>query len=906
MRSLAVRIVGGVLVGLLCVAALAQDARTAESLLAAYPPDEDQLDPGMHWAPQFARPVDKPQRVRIPVMVDWADNEMASSPVTFGVPFGDGALPSVDNARLVTADGTEVPAQFDSMATWWRKSGPVRWALVNATLQRGTDYFIEYGTAVTRAAAAGMTVEDTADALVINTGPTRAVISKTRPTLLEQCAVDLNADGQFEAGEMLITPELAAANLPTVVDGEGNDWPASTEDFKVSFIRQGPMQTVIRREGWYARGDGTRYCQFITYTWFNAGEAGMRLDHTLVAAFDSTQNQIRDIRLTVPVQAAGPWAAAFGATEQPVSATEERSSARVPWVDADACPARLVQDAADHWRLSNATAAVAEGEKAGGWCGLLVPDWSAFVGVRDFWEQYPMELEVAADGRLIAHLWPAHDVDPLDFSPSKVMGDQYPGDQVFWGELYRGGLDRWTQAYGVAKTHNICVTFSGAGPYGYAAGAGTRAFTVAPVIACADPQYACATEAFGRVHAVDPGRFPDLEATVDALVYRKYWLRDALDNYGWVNFGDVNYNISNSTDPDNITYGQWRHWAQMFYGGPNVMPLLYMRSGRRDAWDFHRVNARHVMDFDICHLDNPDFNKITGGRYGGDGGICHYAAGIYHLGCDCHLRFMLWDWYINGNPRAWEVAGEFMDRYLKARDDPYHLRYQHRMTGGAVRFHSEAYEATWDPGHLSCMRQYADTLYGAERDLGYTRYDDVYMNEGKVKYYQLTGDPRMLELFLNDMRTLTRRRDADVFADCRHTTLWGLAHAYWFTGDQSFLPYAAWQLGIATSRVPTEGEPQVIGSAPWTFEHAYNSTLGNQLPVFMALLTDVDRLPLPVGPTGKCDWAIYLQEKTDAEIRLEVEAKMCNSVPGLGAATFTNWQEWVGRLEPEARPNLLL
>ena len=49
-----------------------------------------------------------------------------------------------------------------------------------------------------------------------------------------------------------------------------------------------------------------------------------------------------------------------------------------------------------------------------------------------------------------------------------------------------------------------------------------------------------------------------------------------------------------------------------------------------------------------------------------------------------------------------------------------------------------AYEATWRPEYLSCMRQFADILYQAREEYGFTRYDDVYMNEGKVRYYQLT------------------------------------------------------------------------------------------------------------------------------------------------------------------------
>ncbi len=863
--------------------AIAQEL-TPEILFERYPPNEDALDPGFHWAPEFSRTPAMPERDRFAVRVDWPEGiELARSPVTFGVPFADGTLDSVEHCRLIAADGTPVPAQIEQTATWWRRDGPVRWALVSATLERDREYFVEYGSAVEAVRPEGMTVTENDDAIVINTGPLQATISKTRPTILD--AVTVN-------GEAIVTPEAAAANLPTVVGGDGTEYPASAEGLQVGFIRRGPMETVIRREGWYTSAAGERYCQFITYTWFFAGSTSVRHDHTLVVAFDTTQNQIRDLRLVMPPG---------GVTDAVVSL--DRSSQPVTF-SGGSLPVRVVQSELDRCVATDAVGASTEGARSGGWAGAgTARGTGVYVAIRDFAEQFPMELEITP-GAVIAHLWPLHDTPPLDFTPSKVMGDEYPGDRVFWQDFYRGGLDSWTQGYGLAKTHNLQFSFVGPGAEAQAVAESLARAFGEPVLVCADPQYACDTWAFGRVAAEDPEQTPEIEALIDAIIHRKYWLRDRLGNYGWINFGDVNYNLANATDPETITYGHWRHWAQMFYGGPNIYPLLYMRSGRRDAWDFHRVNARHIMDFDICHLDSEQFGKRRGGRYGGNGGICHYAANIYNLGCDCHTRFMLWDWYLNGNPRAWEVFEEFVTQYAARRHLPQNTTYRHRMTGGGLRLFSEAWEATWDPVYLSCAHQFADILYGAQAELGYTRYDDVYMNEGKVKYYQLTGDPRMRELFLNDMRTLTRRRDADVFADCRHTTLWGLTHAYWFTGDRAFLPYAMWQYAVATSRVPTAGEPHEIGAVGWTFEHAYESTLGNQLPGFAALLREVSDPPLPAGPTAAGNGPIYLHETEDGEFTVKLEIALCQAIPGLGAAPFRNWEEWVARLPEADRPAL--
>ncbi|MEA3403269.1 MAG: hypothetical protein U9R79_18650 [Armatimonadota bacterium] len=872
----------------LAAAAVAQET-TVEELRAKYPPNVEALDPGFHWAPEFQREVVTPERDRVPIRTDWPDVfGLQRSPVTFGVPFADGALASAENARLLTADGTPMPADLSATATWWREDGPVRWMLVSATLERDEQYFIEYGTHVEAFEAEGMTVTETDNAIVIDTGPVQATVSKTRATILDEVTVD---------GETIVTAEAAAANLPTVVGGDGTEYPASAHGLQVSFIRRGPMETVIRREGWYTSDSGERFCQFITYTWFFAGSASIRHDHTLVVGFDATKHTIRDIRLAVPVG---------GQAQQAAFSLDSESARKLEVVGG--VRSRLVQSAEDHFELTGPGRDTVEGEKSGGWAGAVTADAAgAFVCIRDFAEQYPMELEVTQDA-VVAHLWPLHDAPVLDLTPSAVMGDEYPGDRVFWRDFYRGGLDAWTQGYGVAKTHNLQFSFSASRDEESGAYEATLAFDT-PVLAFADPEYACDTWAFGRVHPEDRDELPEIEALIDAILHRKHWLRDRLGNYGWVNFGDVNYSLANPTDPEEIDYIHWRHWAQMFYGGPNIYPLLFMRSGRRDAWDFHRVNPRHIMDFDICHLDSDEshgfrFEKRRGGRYGGNGGICHYAANIYTLGCDCHTRFMLWDWYLNGNPRAWEVFEEFVTQYAARRHLYHNTVYRHRMTGGALRLFSEAYEATWNPEYLSCAHQFADILYGAQAELGFTRYDDVYMNEGKIKYYQLTGDERVRELFLNDMRVLSRRRDCDVFADCRATTLWGLAHAYWLTGDRSFLPYAVWQLDVALGRVPTSGEPHEIGAVGWTFEHAYEATLGNQLPVFAQLLAEVDELPQPAGPTTIGNGPIYLDQPQDHELAATLQVAMYRDVPGLGAAPFSNWQDWAQTLPEEDRPAL--
>ncbi|MDP6115387.1 MAG: hypothetical protein QGG53_26305 [Planctomycetota bacterium] len=55
-------------------------------------------------------------------------------PITFGVPFAEGKLTDASLVRIVSADGSDVPAQTSSIATWRPDGGSIKWLLVD--LQR--------------------------------------------------------------------------------------------------------------------------------------------------------------------------------------------------------------------------------------------------------------------------------------------------------------------------------------------------------------------------------------------------------------------------------------------------------------------------------------------------------------------------------------------------------------------------------------------------------------------------------------------------------------------------------------------------------------------------------------------------------------------------------------------------
>ena len=89
----------------------------AQTMAEKYPPRAEDLRPTSGWASPFRRPVEAAVRERVSLRVDWADNELSESVVTFGVPFARGAKVDVRNLRVIDDAGRSAPAGFRAVAT---------------------------------------------------------------------------------------------------------------------------------------------------------------------------------------------------------------------------------------------------------------------------------------------------------------------------------------------------------------------------------------------------------------------------------------------------------------------------------------------------------------------------------------------------------------------------------------------------------------------------------------------------------------------------------------------------------------------------------------------------------------------------------------------------------------------
>jgi len=815
--------------------------------------------------PKFSSRVAAATRSGIPLRVSFPDLPgIDRLPATFGVPFPRGALRSADNVRVVTASGIEIPSGVRRTATWEGPDGDVRWVLIDCPIERGKSYLLEYGTEVKRAAVSeAVSVTDTTHEIVLDTGPLSLVFSKHESLLISAAK---------SGGRSILSPDRQ--KRMSIVDEAGDVAMTSDrpEDYEVAVEQAGPLHTIVKATGWYRRKSGEKLCQYVTRVHAYAGEPFVRVIHTFIVAYDTDKVRLKDICVPFVLDSAADVQASFGLdADNPV---KHRGMAN----------GYLLQAGHNRFVLCSAEGKkAAEGKRAGGWFDLSTGAAGLSIGLRHVWQEYPKELEIAGD-EMRVHLWPPHGQDLLDWSARGQLGEElYEKWNRECAKLYKGGLDKYDNAIGVAKSNELLLSFH----------AGDRARAVSqcatlerPLVVSAGPDWMCKSDAFGRIGASDSSPMPDVERRMrEGFEYFENMVRNR-ELYGMIHYGDV----------EGKGGRPWRRWASRFYGFPVVPWIMFARSADPRYSTFGLDNARHVMDIDMCHVTNEDYGKYPewnpwgkrkGGRYGGNGGIIHYASNLYVLGCDSHVDQWLYAYYLTGYRRAWDILleeGEYYRKLIENELDYYFRGYRHRMTGGALRTLIAIYRATWDKRYLKLAERAAGWCYEHAGADGVVRYDDGYMAPGLWTYYQATGDKRMLDLFLRCMRE--QGQETVPLYDTRAYSFYGPAMAYLATDDPTYLGRSLeWIDQFRTSSLAA---------------YSYLTVHLQYVPYMVAAVAACDRPVRPRGYDTATDGEILLRRDKAEAFTLRTRWA-CYDRRFMSGAQFKRWQEYVKRHSLSAR-----
>jgi hypothetical protein len=563
--------------------------------------------------------------------VNWLDQKPPGieTGVAFGVPWPRGAVPAGQTYALKTADGRALPVQSWPLAYW--PDGSIKWtgfATIAGPAVTGP-VTVTSGTMVPQPGLSVSAVQ-TADAITIDTGKLKARILKQGANLVESLTIDGREIAKSGRLELIHQGAAPTDHLTTA--------PRSryvSQVKKVTLEQSGPVRAVVKLEGVHRAADGGReWLPFTVRLYFHAGEAPVRLVHTIAYDGDKEKDfiaglgvvfdipfreevQNRHVRfansdgglfaepvlLPAPQFRGGGQGGNAPAPPPPNQLDGEKmgptTSELARW---DAY--KLTQLSSEGFTIVKRTnplsswVAAAEGKRAAGLIYVGDVSGGLAVSVENFWQSYPASLEVqgaAGNGaQLYAWLW-SPDGPLMDMRHYDIRGH---GPVNGGSGSYEDYEPAGATPMGVARTSELTLFPTANTP--------TRAVTVAqaavgsqPPLLTVSPQHLHAVRAFGLWSLPDRStpfkeQIEDqLEATVD--FYKKQI--DQHHWYGYWNFGDVMHGYD-------ARRHQWRYdvggyaWDNSELGSVLWLWYSYLRTGRADVFRMAEAMARHTADVD--------------------------------------------------------------------------------------------------------------------------------------------------------------------------------------------------------------------------------------------------------------------------------------------------------------------
>lgn len=560
-------------------------------------------------------------------------------PVTFGIPFAEGALPVTDLRHLITATGDLLDADFTVTATWPNSSpASVKWLLVDALIGL-TDgvipkTYFEHGTHnfAVWPPSQPITVTNITDGVrVVANGATYDITKSSQDV------------GHFELGLKRLGALPVSATYSTEHAGTA-----------VSVEKSGKVRTTIKLTGTYNPAGGEQ-SSFVTRYRFYSRLPYVRIYHTMVWNEGAAQ---------------GISSLAF----VPKNAPPANATLAVGMDGTALAGARDLFQESVGSVVTSAGSAV--GNRLDGWAEA---SWNAgseklFVGVRWPWQQFPMRTQVGAS------LFKLHALGPRSTMSLKVQDQISPKgpplnlENLTYGKLsvpLNVGYDlQPLSPRGFAKTYEYLVwrskTADGGNLHGMSAQT-RNAILQTPLYAFADPRHAVKAELPNPTSARDTAQFETIETALSA-VFDWVTRQDAVaGDYGAFNFGDLQHHWDAAAPAR--TPSAARYWKHHGKGWSPVPWLLYLRSGERKYIENAEMHGRHLMDVDTCHVDYAPEYKWKGATTG-------YLA-PYHFGdapmisrIENESEYLGLYYRLTGYERAWDVIRERADILVRDVNPP--------------------------------------------------------------------------------------------------------------------------------------------------------------------------------------------------------------------------------------------
>jgi len=782
------------------------------------------------------------------------------APMTVGVPFPHGVLDSEDQVRLVDDAGNEIPLQTLVTGTWSR-FGPVKWLLCDFTIDlqgEPRELYLEYGPSVRRTKGQNLEVTPTDEFPDLSTGK----------LMVRNGELLFDSGGKGDFQRVLANGALAGA----FVTREGGQQFTVPKDGRYEVEEIGSEKVLIRRTGWYENaGSGEQFCQYITRMAFYRNSPVVRIFHTWIFTGDGNADRIADMGWHFPV------------VDQPQQGRILSSFKNGDWLEASA----LVQfNYADF--LLPESAKEREG-RAAGVLSLITNQSRVTFGTKDFWQNFPSELEITDRG-FTFYNWPRHNpparfqrpVGPRDafrlrFAHEGEVLDfrlprEYSQDAIWKEATNNGNINElhWSKdrpesanAQGIARTEEMFLYFGNQDPLDGNVALVMQGLNDETIRAVADPNWVIATGVFGPVHPYDPERFPDVERLYENVVKSPPRWVERLGFYGmWVHGDYPTWSLS----LENRSVSNYRTLRKGHHDYP-LKWLPYARSGDPEYLKMAENATRQMADANFCHFATAEVDAAVGTEHyrsqgWWDRSLLPWAGRTMttnrHYAVDSDF---LWQaWYLTGYQRARDVALLFGDL-----TQHYHVGARSgRPAQSMLSSYLDMYQATFDPWFLNAAHEIAKThqaRYGGDVFDAHPSLQMDTRGEGQRREDWRMADQKFYQFTRSDEFEPVARNGALYFSGDRsfvvRATYQGeggvgtdvadlVAQTWYHTGDPYYLGRLAAELDYLQTGT-YEGEIDYLTGSIAGRGHGFAQTeIADGVPAAMAALAAQDSLPCPI------------------------------------------------------------
>ena len=502
-------------------------------------------------------------------------------PLSFGVPFAEGAFPAGSRLRAVRADGQELPLQTTQVTTWKKDLRDVKWLLADLQADPAVDGETVFLESVLSDPSdrtdqekplAAITTSNRNGILTVDTGVLRLKMRmdyerwrlRENTSPFAGCQIK-TADGWRDVWQgtgLLLYMKDQHGNLYT---SEGI-CPAP----RIVVEEQGALRVCLLVTGHLYSAQGLRFCPYKLRIHLYAGKADLRIFHTFIFDQDPTRIQLKAIGLKVFAKTGDGAVAAVGgegatahagrnltpgvngyATMGAIGCDQVRE--RPNPADTTSGQLSIVQTDDLHYAADLNGQPFGAGAKSLGWASLSGPEVSVVAGIRDFWQEYPKGFAVSSAG-IDIRIWPEdapqplsflspYDEPPINFNGTRDEAEikrllaenptaplelrSFRTDDVKWIEDVMARLapgrkmsynDFMGPFTGIGTAKTTEIVLRfSAGPVSHADAAAFGATVQEPLVGIVDPGYLCGTDVFGRFLAAGHPQFEELDRELTAF-----------------------------------------------------------------------------------------------------------------------------------------------------------------------------------------------------------------------------------------------------------------------------------------------------------------------------------------------------------------------------------------------------